>query len=118
SGQDDGVDIPERSGVVPHELGLLAEVMGCRIPAIVIAIAAWEHDHAYFHGVLLFSGNGRLRPAAVVRSSSSVVGRPKRREAVDGRNDEAAPVAQGRVQGPALSRVVSSFLHEQSWRCS
>ena len=50
AGQDDGVDVTERSGVVPDEFGRLPEDGGDGVKRVVIAIAARKDDNAKFHG--------------------------------------------------------------------
>ena len=50
AGQDHRVDVAQRGRVVPDQLARLAEVMGNRVPSVVIAIAAGKNDDAESHG--------------------------------------------------------------------
>ncbi len=50
AGQDHGVGVAQRSGVVPDKFAGLAEVMGDGVPGVVVAIAAGKNDDAESHG--------------------------------------------------------------------
>ena len=57
AGQDHGIDVAERGRIMPDEFRRLAEIVGDRVPSVVIAIAAGKDNDAKFHGFCFRGGS-------------------------------------------------------------
>jgi len=51
AGEDDGVHVVERCGVMPDEFGRLREIVSDRKKSVVVAVASGKNNHAKFHAI-------------------------------------------------------------------